>query len=164
MTQEIIIREITVEEEFALAKVEGLFCDMYRYMKQHGLVIGLAEKGKQKWRDGISKSLGRFGVLLVAMHKEEVCAFAHGNIKLSPDYLGNLKVGVITHIFVDEEYRGKGVGERLVKGLENWFAAKDVHSVELQVLSANKAGIAFWEKLGYPLELNQHRKAGTELI
>lgn len=163
MTQNITIREIPHGDDPTLPKVEDLFCDMYAYMNDHGLRMELAEKGEQKWLDGIRKGLGRFGVLLVAEMEGEVLGFAHGSVRLTPDYLGNKKVGVITHIYVDGQYRGKGAGESLVKGLEKWFAGKDVHSVELQVLAGNKSGIAFWEKLGYPLELNQHRKAGTEL-
>jgi GNAT superfamily N-acetyltransferase len=163
MPHNITFREITRSDDPALARVEELFYDMYRYMNTHGLMIELAERGNMKWLDGIRKGLGRFGILLLAQKDEKVFGFAHGSIRLTPDYLGTLKVGVITHIYIEKEYRGKGVGERLVKGLEKWFAGKEVHSVELQVLSANKKGISFWEKLGYPLELNQHRKAGSEL-
>lgn len=163
MTQDITVREIYQGDAPALARVEDLFGEMYRYMGQHGLLLGLADKGEQKWMSGIMKGLGRFGVLMVAEKKGEVLGFAHGSVRLTPDYLGTLKVGVITHIYVDGEFRGNGVGELLVKGLEEWFRGKEVHSVELQVLAANEKGIAFWEKLGYPAELNQHRKAGDQL-
>lgn len=163
MTQKINIREIIHGDDPAIIKLEALFRDMYRYMDNHGLKLELAEKGERKWLDGVIKGLGRFGVLQVAENGEAVVGFAHGSLRLTPDYLDSRKVGVITHVFVVEEYRGNRVGEDLVKGLEKWFASKDVHSVELQVLSGNKNGIAFWEKLGYPLELQQHRKAGTEL-
>jgi ribosomal protein S18 acetylase RimI-like enzyme len=163
MTQNIIIREIPHGDDPAMIKVEQLFFDMYAFMNDHGLRLGLTEKGEQKWLDGIRKGMGRFGVLLVAEQEGKVLAFAHGSVRLTPDYLGNRKVGVITHVYVDGEFRGGGIGENMVKGLEDWFREKEVHSVELQVLSGNKSGIAFWEKLGYPLELKQYRKAGTEL-
>jgi ribosomal protein S18 acetylase RimI-like enzyme len=157
------IREILSKDDPALEKLESLFSAMYDYMSGSGLNIDLADDGAATWLKGAVQGLGRFGTLHVASIQEEIIGFAHGSIRLTPDYLGSKKVGVITHIYIDAEYRGRGVGERLVKELESWFKDKDVHSVELQVLAGNKRGIAFWEKLGYPLELNQHRKDGKKI-
>lgn len=163
MPSVIIIKEIIDKNDPAFKSVQALFSDMYSYMEANGLNIGLAEDGATSWLSGVKQGLGRFGTLCIASSGEEIIGFAHGSIGLTPDYLGNKKVGVITHIFVDGEYRGKGVGEKLVKQLEVWFRAREVHSVELQVLADNKAGISFWEKLGYPAELYQHRKAGNKI-
>lgn len=163
MPEQVNIQELTQADDPALNRVTELFIDMYHYMNEHGLLLPLAEGGEKKWLEGILKGLGRFGTLLIAETDKDVIGFAHGSIRLAPDYLGNKKLGLITHIYVDREYRGRGVGESLVKKLEKWFKEKDVHSVELQVLAANKSGIAFWEKLGYPVELLQHRKAAKEL-
>ena len=157
------IREILAKDDPAFEKLESLFSDMYIYMSGSGLNIDLAEDGAATWLKGVVQGLGRFGTLQVAGIQEKIIGFAHGSIRLTPDYLGSKKVGVITHIYVDREHRGEGVGEKLVKELEKWFKTKEVHSVELQVLAGNKTGIAFWEKLGYPLELNQHRKDGRKI-
>ena len=157
------IREVLAKDDPAFEKVEVLFSDMYDYMSGTGLNIDLAEEGAASWLKGVVQGLGRFGTLHIASIHDKLIGFAHGSIRLTPDYLGSRKVGVITHIYVDGEYQGKGVGEKLVRALEEWFRDKQVHSVELQVLASNKAGIAFWEKLGYPLELYQHRKDGNKI-
>jgi ribosomal protein S18 acetylase RimI-like enzyme len=163
MLDNIHIREISERTDPALESVEDLFFEMYDYMKQHGLMIDLAIDGKQRWIEAVKKTLGRFGTLSVCTKGDEVIGFAHGSIRLTPDYLGNKKVGVITHVHVQHQYRGMGSGLLLVKSLEQWFSKQDVHSVELQVLSENLPAIGFWEKLGYYNELLQCRKMKENL-
>ncbi len=163
MPEEIIIKKITDKDDPQLTQVTGLLHSMYDYMDEQGLLLDLAENGAIAWTEGVKKGLGRFGIVYTATSGDQTIGFAHGSIRLSPDYLGTLKLGVITHVYVIPEQRSSGVGEKLVKGLEEWFAEKEVHSIELQVLAKNMIGIAFWEKLGYPAELQQHRKSGSEL-
>ena len=163
MTDRFNIKEITDSQDAALDMVEGLFFDMYEYMKQHGLMLGLADDGQHRWIEAVKKTLGRFAVLLICTVDDEIIGFAHGSIRLSPDYLGNCKIGVITHIHLLNKFRGQGAGIALVRSLEKWFTDQEVHSVELQVLSENHPAIGFWKKLGYHNELLQCRKMKENL-
>ena len=138
--------------------VKELFTDMYLYMQHHGLMLELAENGAELWLASLRNTLGKFGILCVAVEYEKVIGFAHGALKFGPDYLGSPKIGLITHIYVREETQKKGTGEALVNALYDWFREKKVGSVELQVISGNSKGIAFWEKLGFTRELFQYRK------
>ena len=152
------IREVTAQDDPAWPQITRLFDQMYDYMDQHGLLIGLAAGGAEKWTASVKKGLGRFGVLCISIQEGEVTGFAYGGLRLIPDYLGGLKTGVITHVHVDEGKRRSGTGKELVAALEDWFRRQDVHSVELQVISNNLPAKAFWEKLGYAPELVQYRK------
>jgi len=163
MPDNFIIRELSGKEDPAIIQIEDLFLEMYEYMHQHGLMISLVEGGHKKWLDSALKGLGRFGVLYVFETDNEVKGFAHGSIRLSPDYLGNKKLGVITHIHLNEKYRLLGAGKAMVKRLEKWFSEQDVHSIELQVLSKNIPATGFWQKLGYTNELIQCRKMKADL-
>ena len=163
MQDNINIREITDRDDPAMKSVEKLFIEMYDFMKQHGLILDLATDGSHKWIETVKKSLGRFGVLFICTLNEEDIGFAHGSIRLTPDYLGNRKTGVITHIHLVDKFRGQGAGIALVKSLEQWFSDQKVHSVELQVLSENHPAIGFWKKLGYQNELVQYRKLREKL-
>ena len=153
-----IILEIMTADDPAWEAVKSLFADMYDHMAGKGLMLGLSDEGPEKWAASVKKGLGRFGVLFVSMQEEEVCGFAHGSIRLTPDYLDNRKTGLIAHIHVKEEYRGRGTGKKLVEALEKWFAASNVHSIELQEVGGNTPAMGFWEKLGYARELVQYRK------
>ncbi len=110
MPEEFSIRELFAGDDHEFVMVEKLFQAMYDYMEKHGLIIGLAKEGASKWGKGAKKGLGRFGVIYIASKGDEIIGFSHGSIRLTPDYLGNKKVGVITHIFVEGENRSKGVG------------------------------------------------------
>lgn len=163
MPENFSIIELTDRNDPAWVEVEKLFIEMYEFMSGHGLGLGLSDDGHSQWIDSVKRGLGRFGVLFTCTEGEEITGFAHGSIRLTPDYMGNKKMGVITHIHMKEGRRKRGSGTALVKALELWFDSKDVHSVELQVLSANHTAIGFWEKLGYYQELHQYRKVRDDL-
>ncbi len=141
-----------------LKQVQFLFTEMYEYMDERGLMLPLAENGAELWMDTVRNTLGKFGLLCVAVDKETVQGFAHGALKFGPDYLGNPKIGVVTHIFVRDSLRQAGIGAEMLRNLEKWFAEKNVHSIELQVVSGNDYAMEFWEKMGYEKELFQYRK------
>ena len=162
MTEKLIIREMLDKEDPALADVKRMFQAMYD-KEDSDQAVQLIEDGPEIWLQGVRKGLGRFGVIFLASMDGKNIGFAHGGLRLMSDFYGSHKVGYISHIFVNEVARKKGVGVDLVRKLEQWFAEKGVHSVELEVLIRNKAGMAFWEKLGYPVELFQCRKMGNKL-
>ena len=163
MNDSIRIQEVNDRQQAVLEEVKDMFARMYAGMSGQGLMLGLADDGPAKWLEGVKTGLGRFGIIHVALAGEKPAGFSHGSLRLLPGYLGNLKVGVITHVFVEESYRQTGAGEALVKALEQWFLKQNVSAVELQVLSGNDAGTAFWNRLGYHPELIQYRKLKDEL-
>jgi GNAT superfamily N-acetyltransferase len=139
-------------------EVAGLFTRMYARMEEMGLKLPLAEGGTEKWLKTAQNTSGKFGIVVVAKDGDQTIGFAHGMLKFLPDYLGGLPVGTITHVFVDENSRHVGIGRELVNELEEWFSTKKVHSVELQVITANPVAREFWTRLGYQEELIQFRK------
>ena len=142
-----------------LDEIIPLFVKLYDHMKDSGIIMPLVKDGEKKWRASLDNMVGgRFGVMKAALHEDKVIGFAHGLIRYAPDYLGALKVGYLTHIFVSPEFRGNDTGKILVESVETWFKSKNVHSFELQVLCDNTGGINFWENTGYKKELFQMRK------
>ena len=138
--------------------VRELFKRMYSRMDEYGLMLPLAPDGAEKWLQTAQNTAGRFGLVVLAKIGDKPVGFAHGMIKYLPDYLGGFPVGSITHVFVNDDYTGSGIGKTMVKILEDWFQSKKTHSVELQVISGNLPAKEFWKKLGYLEELLQYRK------
>ena len=130
-------------------QVEVLFQKMYHYMDSRDLLLPLSQNGAELWTKQLKKSLGRLQALVVAQEADSIIGFGVGAIRLTPDYLGNKKVGFITHIFIAPEKRIHGIGKKVVKKLEEWFLENTVDSIELEVLIGNDSGIEFWNKLGY---------------
>jgi ribosomal protein S18 acetylase RimI-like enzyme len=150
------------EPDQLLDQAEQLLTRMYDYMVDHGLLLPLANEGAKAWRSTVEATLGRLGALVVATAQNDLVGFAQGMIRLTPSYLGNQKVGAVVHLYVSDDYRGQGIGEKMYLELEKWFVDKSVHSVDLQVLCANSCGIAFWRKMGFADELLQMRRFLTK--
>lgn len=47
------------------------------------------------------------------------------------------------------EYRGQGIGRRLMETAERIAAERNIYTIELDVWQANAQAVAFYEKLGY---------------
>jgi ribosomal protein S18 acetylase RimI-like enzyme len=152
------IVEIEASNGPLLDKTEALFRQLYDFMKRRGLMIPLAEGGEMVWRKSMEKALGRFGHLVAALRGCHMLGFAHGTIRLTPEYLGGQRVGYITNVYVLPEMRGQRLGRQMIARLENWFLKNRVHSFEVQVLCQNEGARQFWEELGYEKELLQLRK------
>ncbi|MBO8155508.1 MAG: GNAT family N-acetyltransferase [Bacillaceae bacterium] len=51
-----------------------------------------------------------------------------------------------------KDYRGQGLGTRMFQKLEEWSREKNIHRLELTVISKNKAGVALYKKMGFEME------------
>ena len=138
--------------------VEALFTRMYTHMTAHGLRLALATDGAKLWVESAARGQDRSSQLVVCTVDGELMGFAHGAIKLAPGYLGGEKFGSITHVFVEDRFRTRGLGRQLVKALEAWLMKQGSRSIELQVLCENAGAISFWRSLGYQDELLQLRR------
>lgn len=54
-------------------------------------------------------------------------------------------------IYVKSGFRGKGIGERLMKEALGWFKSRRCRAVSLNVYSSNKEAKRFYEKFGFKL-------------
>lgn len=128
---------------------------MYREEAAYGSLAVLSPDGASLWLKGATAGLERFARLSVAEVDGRVVGFAHGTVRLLPDYIGGGAVGTVTHVYVAETARRLGVARLLMDSLEEWFSAKNVARVELTVVSGNEAGRAFWKASGYEVALHQ---------
>lgn len=139
-------------------EVVGMFNALYEHMDQTGLKMPLVDGGAERFINGIKRNLGKNYFLLVAKENEEFVGFGIGTLRLAPPYLGSVRVGAITHAYVAEGHRGKGIAAQLFQKIESWLTAKDVHSLELEVLVENEGAVSLWKRLGYEPELLKMRK------
>jgi len=61
-------------------------------------------------------------------------------------------VGEIHEIVVLKEYKGRGIGKKLMEVAENYLKSKGYSIIELWVGEKNHVAKKFYEKLGYVAE------------
>jgi ribosomal protein S18 acetylase RimI-like enzyme len=61
----------------------------------------------------------------------------------------------LTNLVVDEAWRGRGVGQRLLAAVKQWAAERDVDRVEVTVYSSNEAAVEFYAKAGFVAQLQR---------
>lgn len=87
--------------------------------------------------------------VLVAEIDGQVIGYVLGVIvDLVPEIFVQEYSGFLADIYVEEAYRGKGVGRALVDALRDWFRQRSVRYFEWNVAARNAAGRAFWNAMG----------------
>ncbi len=59
------------------------------------------------------------------------------------------KAGSIVDIFIDENNRRMGLGDKLVDEIFKWFKESNIHFVEITVETSNEKAINFWNRKGF---------------
>jgi ribosomal protein S18 acetylase RimI-like enzyme len=87
--------------------------------------------------------------VLVAEEEGKVVGYVLGVIvDLVPEMFSQEDGGFLADIYVEEAYRGRGIGRSLVEALSVWFKERGVSYFEWYVASHNRDGRAFWNALG----------------
>jgi ribosomal protein S18 acetylase RimI-like enzyme len=63
--------------------------------------------------------------------------------------INNEKVGEVESIFVDEEFRGFGIGDALIKRALAWMDAEGAESKIVEVASGNEQAFGFYKRYGF---------------
>ncbi len=78
-----------------------------------------------------------------------ISASVHNPSALEVIEMASIKRGVITELFVEADYRGKGVAIRLIEEAERWLKSNDCQLSFLNVLSGNGRAHSLYSHLGY---------------
>jgi ribosomal protein S18 acetylase RimI-like enzyme len=149
---------IRVGNETDLPAVAAMWRLLDDYHRSLGLAFPHEDDAAEKWADSFRRTLGRFSFLWVAEQDAMPKAFLLARVKQSPAFLGGIQVGEISDLFVDESLRNSGVASQLVSEATKKFRELNIHSVEVQVQAGNQAGLDFWIKQDFKIDLTLVRK------
>lgn len=63
-------------------------------------------------------------------------------------------IGEIDSIFIEEKYRGQGIGKELMKNASNWFHSNNVLTQKILIGVGNEKVIEYYKEFGfYPLHI-----------
>jgi len=148
MTDEIEIYECRVKD--IDDSVKELWLGLVREMFEIEGFIVPSESNGGRWvrfvREGLAS--GR-NFLLVAKNRNRLVGFACASVP--HDYPLDVSefVGLIDDVYVLPEFRGRGIGKRLVVESLKKMKDKGVNTVRLTVLTENKTAIKLYEQLGF---------------
>lgn len=58
------------------------------------------------------------------------------------------KLGLLTSLYINKDFRKQGIAKNLVKNAFKWFKSKKVDQIDAYVYLENKIGHKFWEQMG----------------
>jgi len=150
MNSKIEIHECRLEDVDESVKELWLGLTREMFEIEHFTVPSLANG--DRWlkfvRDGLASERN---FLLIAKNKKKLVGFAFASTPR--DYPLDVAefVGVINDVYVLPEFRGKGIGKKLVVECLKRLKAHKVDAVRLMVLTENRTGIKLYEKLGFSI-------------
>lgn len=93
------------------------------------------------------------GIFYVAVEDGVVAGFVIAELEKMEDgsslWIVPTKPGKITELFVNERYRGQGIGTKLIKKAEEFLKNSGCDVVKLEVFVPNVNAQKLYEKLGY---------------
>lgn len=109
-----------------------------------------AANGAQLYARRIANRLDdKYTHTLVAEENGAIVGYVLGVlIDFMPEMFQAEHGGFLADIYVDEAYRGRGIGRALVEALTQWFRQNEVRYFEWYVAERNTSGRAFWEAMG----------------
>ena len=106
-----------------------------------------AEKTMRRFLADLANS--GYSFLFVAVAGDRTVGFISGELRQgSPTFLPKTWASV-DDVFVEPDYRNRGMGRALLQSVEAWAKARDADGISLQVAAANTRGRKFYEDLGF---------------
>lgn len=87
----------------------------------------------------------------VAELDQGIHGFMQVHLSTKPPVFEKTKKGVISDVYVSQEYRKKGVGKKLIEESFKWFKEQNVDFIDLHVARQNPGAKEFWEKCGFDI-------------
>jgi GNAT superfamily N-acetyltransferase len=107
--------------------------------------------GEEYFKDKIS---GEKGVCFVATVDNVIVGYLAGYVQENIPAYDTIRRSELDNIFVEEAYRGEGIGRQLVQTFLEWSTANGVTRTMVSAYFLNEKAIMFYKKVGFePLTL-----------
>lgn len=137
------IRRAKYADKEDLLAMEQMVVEAERPFNQH------ISDGKPLYYDMEALLTSDNSYLLVAEDMGQIIATGYAQIRESKPSLSHDKHSYLGFMYVNEDYRGKGLNKRLMDKLLEWSKSKGVNVCYLDVYAENAAAIKAYEKAGF---------------
>jgi len=134
----------------------------FRYPQEYPVIKALWESMEKGVHVGRSDTLGEIEKKVV--HDPELFLVAEKNGKIIGSVIGGYdgRRGLIYHLAVSPDFRGRGIGSRLMAEVESRLRAKGCLKCYLLVMSDNEEAMQYYEHRGWQ-PMSDIRLYGKEL-
>jgi GNAT superfamily N-acetyltransferase len=91
--------------------------------------------------------------VIVAVFKGEIIGSAYIDIKKAKPYLKHAKYGYLGFMYVNPDFRGKGINKLIINELKKWAKSRNIVELRLDVYDGNHPAIKAYEKVGFSKHL-----------
>lgn len=106
----------------------------------------LGKTGENFFRERI---IGNNGCVFIALKNNKIIGYLAGEIREIPNYRTLTSYSELENMFVLEEFRGMGIGTKLVERFKEWCKSRGIARMKVSTSSKNKNGIDFYRKNGF---------------
>lgn len=148
--------EIVRAAEHHVPGIIELWKEFIDYHKEIEPVYARTADGVEKFEEYLKKLMVSDDLqVLVALNRGEVVAYSIAQISKRPPMVLQTEFGFISDLGVRSDYRRRGLGEKVLSRIIEWFESRRVKRIELLVLSQNHAAVSFWKKHGFETFVNR---------
>jgi GNAT superfamily N-acetyltransferase len=143
----VIIKQLPKKD---ISKVRKLIDKLHIYETKHFDDSNRIDKAGLKANYNFSKKeLGKNkSGLFVALDGSKIIGFALGYIEKKPNRFKFQKLGQFFDLFVEENYRNKGIGEKLAKALLAWYKKQGITYIDIFAYAKNPS-TNLYKRLGF---------------
>ena len=95
--------------------------------------------------------------VLVVTDGDKIIASGYAKTLQAKSYIQPSEYAFLGFMFVDPDYRGRGVNQLIVDGLKDWSQKRGLTEIRLQVYSDNEAALRAYEKVGFKQHIVEMR-------
>lgn len=100
-------------------------------------------------REAIERLLAEnISMIFVAEHEGRIVGF----LSATGSHLKRIRHTIYIVIGILKVFTGQGIGTQLFTAMEEWASQRNIHRLELTVMTPNEAGIALYKKRGFSIE------------
>ena len=144
---EATIRKATVAD---LDAILNLWQELMEFHRQRNPHFALASDGREQFTEFIAGHMkADTSCVLVAAEDGEVAGYCLAMQMKYPPVFAQRDCGLLSDLAVTARCRRHGLGERLYRTAQSWFANRNIRRIEVRVTVSNEVSTAFWKKMGF---------------
>lgn len=101
------------------------------------------------WEGAWRQQIERPGVLILLVRDASGRAIGFVTAEERANPVLGLAYGMLDNAYVEERWRGRGIGRLLVERVEDWCRQRGLPRLDLTVRTVNVDGIAAWRAMGF---------------